>query len=93
MEKDIFEILTDDALTERMDDMLLQDNEYQQIQNKTKRLSEQVGTIGLSKEQKLIVDSLASSYVESSCYYGRMAYQQGIRDCALLLREMELIKC
>ena len=62
------------------------------IQYKTRKLSEQVDTISLSKEQMFTVDKLVSSYLESGCCYGRMTYLRGIRDCALLLREMELMK-
>ena len=92
MDKNIYEILTDNALNERFDSILLKNELYQEIQNEINQLREKVHDIDLSKEQRLIVDRLVSINIESGCYYGRLAYQQGIKDCALLLREMDLIK-
>lgn len=92
MDKNIFGVLTENAVNERLDDILLQDKEYQRIQNKISNLSEQLDQLDIPKEQLLIIDKLISSHTESGCYYGRITYQQGFKDCALLLREMELIK-
>ncbi len=92
MDKNIFEILTDNALNERFDNIILQDEQYQKIQNEIRDSTSKFDELNLPKEQRLIVDRLISSHTESGCYYGRIAYQRGIRDCALLLREMELIK-
>ena len=92
MDKNVFEILMDNAVNDRLDNILLQDSEYQQVQNKISNLTKQLDKLELTKEQKIIVDRLISSHNESGCCYGRMAYQQGFRDCALLLREMQLIR-
>ena len=92
MDKNIFEILTDNALNERLDSILLKDNEYQKVQAEIRNSTSKFDELDLPKEQRQIVDRLLSSHTKSGCYYGRIAYQQGIKDCALLLREMELIK-
>ena len=92
MDKNIFDILTDNAINERLNDLLLQDNEYQKIQEEISNLIEQFNMLNLPKEQMLIVDKLLSAHTDCGCYYGRITYQQGFRDCTLLLREMELIK-
>lgn len=92
MDKNIYEILIENATNEYMDSVLLHDDEYQKIQDKISGLTEQIDKFDLSKEQRLIMDRLISTYTASGCCYGRIAYQQGIRDCALLLRKMELIK-
>lgn len=92
MDGSIFEILTENALNERMDNILLHNEEYQKVQNEISQYGEKFQDLNLTKEQSLIVDRLIASYTKSGCCYGRIAYQQGIRDCALLLREMELIK-
>ena len=91
IDKNIFEILIDNAINERLDEILLQDKEYQEIQDKINNLSEQLYKLELPDDQLLIVDRLISSYTEIGCYYGKITYQQGFKDCALLLREMELI--
>lgn len=92
MNKNIFEILTENVVNERMDKILLRDKEYQKVQKKINRFTEEFDKLGLPKEQRLIVDRLISSYTESGCCYRRIAYKQGIKDCTLLLRKMELIK-
>lgn len=91
MDKNIFEVLIDNAVNERLDNILLQDSEYQQVQSKISNLAEQLNQLELPKEQKLIVDQLISLHTECGCCYGKMAYQQGFRGCALLLKEMQLI--
>lgn len=92
MDKNIYEILIENATNEYMDSVLLHDDEYKKIQDKISELVEQIDKFELSKEQRLIMDRLTSTYTASGCCYGRIAYQQGIRDCALLLRKMGLIK-
>lgn len=91
MDKNVFEILMDNAVNDRLDNILLQDSEYQQVQNKISNLAEQLKKLELPKEQKLMVDQLISLHTESGCCYGKIAYRQGFRDCALLLKEMQLI--
>lgn len=92
MDKNIYDILIENATNEYMDNILLHDTEYKEIQDKISELTEQIDKFELSKEQRLIMDRLISAYTASGCCYGRIAYQSGIRDCALLLREMGLIK-
>ena len=92
MDKNIFEILTEDAINERLDDTLLRDKKYRKISNKINNYAEQLNKLGLSKEQLLIIDKLISTHIESGYCYGRVTYQQGIRDCALLLSKMNLLK-
>lgn len=92
MEKNIFEILTENAINERLDDTILRDSAYRKVQKKIDYLMEQFEKLSLTKEQKLVVDRLISAHIECGSCYGRITYQQGIRDCALLLMEMGLIK-
>lgn len=92
MDKNIFDILTDNAINERLDDILIQDKEYQKIQEEIDDLIDQLNMLKLPKEQWLIIDRLVSAHTDCGCYYGRITYQQGLKDCALLLREMQLIR-
>ena len=92
MDRDIFKILMENPIDEKLDRILLHDEEYQRIQDKIKDSLEEFKGVGLSKEHWLIVDRLVSLHTESGCRYGRVAYQQGIRDCEKLLKEMGLIK-
>ena len=92
MDKNIFDILTEYAINKRMDDILLQDEEYQKAQKEISSPTDEFNQMGLPKEQRSVIDSLMFFHVESGCCYGRIAYQQGLRDCSLLLRNLELIK-
>jgi hypothetical protein len=92
MGKDIFEVLTEYAINERLNDILQQDSEYQRVQREMDELIEQFHELRLPEEQNLLVDRLVSSHTESGCCYGRIAYRQGMRDCTSLLVEMGLIK-
>lgn len=91
-EKNIFEVVTDYSVNERINEILLEDEQYQDIQ---RQIDNQIGLfdgLNLDKEQKLIVDRLVSLHTESGALYGRMTYQQGCRDCVALLQAMNLIK-
>lgn len=92
MEKNIFEILTEHALNERFDEILFHDEEYRKLQNNMGSLLKKLDELGLSNELMMVVDKLLAAHVESGNYYGKMAYQQGIKDCVLLLSEMGLLK-
>lgn len=92
MDSNIFEILTEHALNERLDEIVLRDVQYRESQDEINRSLEQFRELGLSGEQQLIIDQLISAHTKSGSCYGRAAYQQGIRDCAALLCEMGLLK-
>ena len=92
MEKNIFKILTENAINERLDDTILHDGAYRKVQKKIDHLMERFEKLNLTKRQRLIIDRLISAHIECGSCYGRVTYQQGIKDCAFLLKEMGLIK-
>lgn len=92
MSKDIFGVLTEYAVNESVNIILLPKEEYKQIQAKIDSLTDELDRYILPKELKVLIDRLISSYIENGALYGRMTYQQGMRDCATLLGEMGLIK-
>lgn len=92
MDKNIFDVITEYAINERLNGILQQDSEYQRIQREMDELIEKFHELNLPKEQFLLVDRLVSSHTECGALYGRVTYQQGMRDCASLLVEMGLIK-
>ena len=92
MGKSIFDVITGYAVNEGLSHVLQQDEEYKQIMQNIDDLTEKMDTLGLPKEQRLLMDRLISAYNENGAYYGRMTYRQGFRDCAALLVEIGLIK-
>lgn len=91
-EKPIFDIITDCSINERMDSILLHNEEYLKIQDKINKHNEIFDKLNLSKDERLIIDKLICSHAEIGAFYGKMTYKQGFRDCVSLLREMNLIK-
>jgi len=92
MDKNIFEVITGCGVNEAVNNILFKNEEYQKIQAEIDGLTDEFDKINLSKEQRLTVDRIISAYNANGALYGRMTYQQGMRDCASLLVEMGLIK-
>ncbi len=92
MDKDIFDVITGYGVNEAVNNTLFHNEEYKWIQAEIDSLTDGFDKMNLPKEQRLLIDRLLSSYNESGALYGKIAYQQGIRDCALLLMEMGMIK-
>lgn len=92
MSKSIFDVITRYAINEGLSQVLQHDEEYKQIMQKIDGLTEELNALGLSEEQRSLMDRLISAYNENGAYYGRLTYQQGFRDCAALLVEIGLIK-
>ncbi len=91
MEKDIFDILTEYALNERLDSIIIHDDEYKKAQDRIEESINEFNKLNLPEEQRLIVDKLVSSYTASGCCYSKAAYQQGVKDCASLLKKLSLL--
>lgn len=91
-ERNVFEVITDYAVNERINQILLEDKRYQGIQRQIDNQIKLFEELNLDKEQRLIVDRLVSLHTESGALYGRVTYQQGCRDCVTLLQAMNLIK-
>lgn len=92
MSKKVSEIITDHSVNEEMNAILFQNKEYMEIQEEIDKQLEQFKEMDLTKEQRLIVDELLSSYTASGACYGRLTYQKGFQDCVSLLQEIGLIK-
>lgn len=92
MDRDVFEILMENAVNDRLDDILLENEEYSRIQAKVCSMSGRLDDFDFTEEQRSFIDELVCAYMESGCCYGKVTYRQGFRDCAALLWEMGLIK-
>ena len=88
----ILDIISGYSVNEGMNDFLLADEGYLGIQKEMAEQIEQFKLLGLTKDQRLVVDRLITSHTESGAYYGRMTYKRGFQDCVALLQEIGLIK-
>lgn len=80
----LFEVRMDGAL-ERS---LLTNKYYSHSNKKISKQHEKLGKLKLDKKQRLAVDRLLSAYNLSASAYGRAAYQQGFKDCQILMQEL-----
>jgi len=89
MENNFFnEVVTENALNERFDKILLQDAEYIALQKKIDVASDNFDALNLSKEYKQVIDSLIAAYTQLGAYFGKATYKQGFRDCANLFQNL-----
>ena len=91
MEDSVLEMITEYATNERLDDIVLEDGRYADIQIEIDRLTEELCSLDLTQEQKRVVDDLIAANIASGCCYTRMAYQQGFKDCVTFSHEIGLI--
>lgn len=91
-EKSILDIITEHAVNKRLDAILFCDQEFMFLQ---KKIDEQIvafDSLGLSKEDRLVVDQLISAHLESEAYYSAAAYRYGFKDCVSLFGEIGLVR-
>ena len=91
MDESILKLITEYAANERLDDIMLGDEEHMAIQKEVDENQERLDGMNLSKEQKMEVDDLTASYIALGVCHARLAYQQAFKDCAALLREIGVI--
>ena len=88
MKEGILNTLVDQRL-EILDEVINADEEYRSVRREQMQLQEQLETIGLSEEQKAVVQELLTKSNESSAVYGKIAYRQGFRDGAEFMCELK----
>ena len=91
MDESILKLITEYAANERLDDIMLGDEEHMAIQKEVDENQERLDGMNLSKEQKMAVDDLTASYIALGVCHARLAYQPAFKDCAALLREIGVI--
>lgn len=91
MDENILEILTEHTVNEKLDDIILGDENYKAIQEEVDENQGKLDGLNLSQEQKMLVDDLTASYIAKGICYARVAYRQGFKDCAALFREIGAI--
>lgn len=91
-EKSILDIITEYAVNERLDAVLLRDQDFLYLQEKIEEQMEAFDSLGLSKEERDAVDRLVCAHTESEAYYSAAAYRFGFKDCAEMLSEIGLVK-
>ncbi len=87
----ILKVLTDVMMNERLDEILQYMEEYIVRQNEIDEATAEYNSLDLLPEEKKVVDKLVSAYNADGAFYATMAYQQGMKDCAVLLKEIGVV--
>lgn len=88
MGESFLELITNNAMNERFDRIIMDDVKYQELQKQVDALYGEFDALGLSDEQRHVIDRLMSGRTEADAYYSFMAYRQGFIDCAKLSKEV-----
>lgn len=81
----LIDIITEFAGTnERMDSIVLQDNEYIALMEEIDEKCKKTKIDGL-------MDDVLSAYNKAHAYYQKKCYQQGLIDCVTLLKEIGVL--
>ncbi len=89
MESGILNMIAKYMIADRLEHFVSSDKQYQGTQEEVARLDAQVAQLRLSREARLAIDRLLCANNASNARYSELAYMQGFRDCAALLKEIE----
>lgn len=79
MDKDVLEIITENLTNERLDQIIVQTEEYREAEQKEKQLSEIFEKM-LDKEQRKAFNQYQTAENSRIATYIALSYQQGMKD-------------
>ena len=90
MKKDeMIHLLTEHAMSERLDKLILQNTKYIEIREKVHSLLEELERIDSSKSMRSTIDRYDSAVHEESALYAYITYQQGLKDMFNLIMSLQ----
>lgn len=90
MKKDeMINLLTENALNERLDKLILQNTKYIKIREKVHSLLDELEKIDSSKSLQSTIDRYDSAVHEESALYAYFTYQQGLKDMFNLIMSLQ----
>lgn len=92
MDMEILEILAKFLLDERLNDIMIQDQGFWELQKRIDEQAEKFEGMTMEAEQRTIVENLISLHIASIDFYAKDTYKQGFKDCLSLLREVGVVK-
>ncbi len=88
MKQEILDILVDERL-EALEDIASHDEEYQVVRKEQMEAFKKLEQMGMSSEQREVIDDILSKVNRSGAVYGKIAYKQGLKDGAKLMAELK----
>ena len=89
--KDVYQILTEHLMNERLDRTASQDRDYCSINEELDEVLKQYDMLELSEKDADVINKAFELYAAQSAKYAACAYRQGMEDAAQLLKEMGVI--
>lgn len=89
--KDVYQVLVEHLMNERLDRIASQDKEFSTISEKLDEVLEQYRELGLSEKDAGVIDRSFELYAAQCAKYAECAYRQGMEDSVQLLKEIGVI--
>ena len=91
--KELLEIIAQHRTVKALDDILKEDQGYQEALTQQEDFFDLLDEMGLTAEQKNVVDQVIAANNHTGAVYGAVAYRFGMEDGVRLCAEMEKITC
>lgn len=91
--KELLGIIAQHRTVKALDDILKEDQDYQEALAQQQEFLDRVDDLGLSAEQKNVVEKMITANNHTGAVYGAVAYCFGMEDGVRLCVEMEKITC
>lgn len=88
-ENEMINLLTEHATNERLDELILQNAEYNTSREKIDFIMKELEKIDSSKGMQKIIDRYDSATHEAAALYASFAYQQGLKDMFNLFMSLQ----
>lgn len=91
--KELLEIIAQHRTVKALDDILKEDQDYQEALTQQQDFFDMLDEMGLTAEQKIVIDQAIAANNHCGAVYGSAAYRFGMEDGVRLRVEMEKIIC
>lgn len=91
--KELLGIIAQHRTVKALDDILKEDQDYQEALAQQQDFFDCLDKLGLTAEQKNVVDQVITANNHVGAVYGAVAYRFGMEDGIRLCAEMEKITC
>ncbi|MDE7198938.1 MAG: hypothetical protein K2O15_08635 [Lachnospiraceae bacterium] len=91
--KGLLEIIAQHRTGDDLDDILKEDQDYQEAPAQQQVAFDRMDELGLTKEQKSVIDQAITANNHFGAVYGAVAYRFGMEDGIRVRVEMEEIMC
>lgn len=88
MKQEILDILVCERM-EALEDIASEDEEYQAVRKEQKEAFKKLEQMGLTDDQREVIDDIISKVNRSGAVYGKIAFKQGLKDGAKLMSELK----